>query len=114
MSKRDSISHLSGVKATASGSPAVGAIIDTRGFDSVTLFAVLASAATLTWDVEHGDLANGSDMANCAESDLLRDPNAGSATVHKIGYVGEKRYIRANNAAAAILAVRCHAHQGPV
>lgn len=82
-------------------STATGAVIDLQGFDSATI-AFLVGTLTdgvHTVKVQHGDLANGSDMADLAATDwtgraldvLHSDVN------QRVGYIGTKRYIRAIN-----------------
>lgn len=75
-----------------------GAVIDLKGFESATcVFCVgTVTDGVFTPKVQHGDLANGSDMADLDSTDwtgatfgiLLDDSN------QRIGYIGGKRYIR--------------------
>ncbi len=97
----------------------VSQVIDRSGFESLT-FAIatgsLADAdATFTVLVEDGDAANLSDAAAVADAELLgTEALAGFAfgdddETRKIGYIGNKRYVRltvtpVNNAAAAVIA----------
>jgi hypothetical protein len=82
----------------------VSAIIDTRGYDSLT-FAIqtgtLADAdATFAVTIDHGDASNLSDAAAVPTSMLVGTTALASFTFaddgecRKIGYVGSKRYVR--------------------
>lgn len=97
----------------------VSQIIDRRGYDSLTFVIAAGSVAdadvTFTVLVEDGDASNLSDAAAVADSELLgTELLAGfqfddDNEPRKIGYVGNKRYVRltitpANNASAALLA----------
>lgn len=83
-----------------------GITIDRQNYDSVTfgiLTGTLADAAfTGTITVQEGDLANMSDAASVADADLIISANviafnqADDAKTIKIGYVGNKRYVRVN------------------
>ena len=109
----------------------MGQIIDRQGYSSLT-FAIAAGSladadATFTVLVEHGDAANLSDAAAAPDSDLpgtealagftFSDDNA----TRKIGYRGDKRYVRltitpAANASAALfgaVAILGHAQLAP-
>lgn len=110
----------------------VSAIIDMQGFHSL-LFIIAAGSladvdATFTVLVEDGDVANLSDAAAVADG-FLRGTEADASftfaddnVVKKIGYVGNKRYVRltvtpANNASAALfsaIAVQGDAELQPV
>lgn len=95
----------------------VSAIIDTQGFNSL-LFVIAAGSladadATFTTLVEDGDASNLSDASAVVDGFLRRTEADASFTfaednvVKKIGYVGNKRYVRltitpANNASAAL------------
>ncbi len=97
----------------------VSQVIDRSGFESLT-FAIatgsLADAdAIFTVLVEDGDAANLSDATAVADAELLgTEALAGFAfgdddETRKIGYIGNKRYVRltvtpVNNAAAAVIA----------
>jgi hypothetical protein len=118
--------------SVADNTAQVSQIIDTKDYESLE-FAILAGSVadadvTFTVLMEHGDQANLSDAAAVADADLLGtevlaafqfdDDNE----TRKIGYVGNKRYVRltitpANNASAALLAVAAiqgHARHAPV
>ncbi len=90
----------------------VSQIIDRSRADVLELVGALGSVAdadvTLTVLVEHGDAANLSDAAAVADAQLLGVEAMGldfadDDKTFKIGYIGEKRYVRvtitpANNA----------------
>lgn len=97
----------------------VGPIIDRRGYDSLTYLIALGTladaGAEFTVLVDHGDAANLSDAAAVADADLIGTEvlagftQANDGLCRKIGYAGNKRYVRmtitpANNAAAAPMA----------
>jgi hypothetical protein len=136
MATKDLHSRLGLVAALMAASVAdntvqTGATVDLQGFESCT-FAVqsgtLADAdATFTVKLQHGDLANGSDMADVTAADLIGAAPVFSAATddnvaRKVGYRGTKRYVRvvitpASNAAAAAfsaLAILGHARNQPV
>lgn len=129
---RDSLSNLHFVPALAPAAAAVadntvqnGATVDRQGYDSLT-FAIVTGAladadATFAVKLQHGDLANASDMADCATTDTTGHSSSATAIANasftfaddsecrKIGYIGNKRYVRvvitpANNLAAAPMA----------
>ncbi|RVT99093.1 hypothetical protein EOD42_03020 [Rhodovarius crocodyli] len=109
----------------------VGAVIDRLGYDSVTFAIVtgtLADAdATFAVTVEHGDVANLSDAAAVPAASLVGTTAlagftfADDAETRKIGYVGEKRYVRltitpssnTGNAPMAAIAILGHPAQAP-
>lgn len=91
----------------------VSNIIDMAGYESCVLALVTGTDAdadaVMSLKVEHGDVANLSDAASVAASDLQIDsalaatPGAGNQAAYdfsndgvgfKIGYKGSKRYIR--------------------
>jgi hypothetical protein len=130
---------LASVSGAGDNTAQVGAIIDRLGFDSL-LFLIntgtLADAdVTFTVLVEDGDVANLSDAAAVTDAELIGQ-DAASATapegqagfqfdddgeVRKIGYRGNKRYVRmtitpANNTGAwpiGVVALLGHAEQKP-
>lgn len=89
----------------------VSQIVDTRGFGSVEYIIITGSLAdadaTFTTLVEEGDAANLSDAAAVADADLLGLESQASFTfaaddkVFKIGYIGNKRYVRVTVTPAA-------------
>lgn len=122
---RDLFSHIKTIRALspvatpADNTAQVSQIIDRRGFDSL-VFAILLGAlpdadATFAVLIEDGDAANLSDAVAVADAELngteagagfiFSDDNA----VTKIGYTGNKRYVRLTitpsaNASASLLA----------
>lgn len=125
---RRAISPVSVADTTAQ----VSQIIDTAGFESLEFAINIGSVgdadATFTVLVEDGAAANLSDAAAVADGDLLgTEVLAGfqyddDNEVRKIGYVGNKRYVRltitpVNNASAALVsavAVLGHPRHAPV
>jgi len=120
---RDLMNHvhpvraISPVAAGTDNTAIVSQIIDRKGYDSLT-FAILAGAntdadATFTVLVEDGDDSGLSDNAAVADEQLVGTEALASFTfaddneTRKIGYIGDKRYVRltitpANNAAGNI------------
>lgn len=107
---RDMASHitlaraLSPAAAVTDNTAFASQIVDRRGYDALT-FAILTGSladadATFTVLVEDGDAANLSDAAAVAGDQLVGTEAAASFTfnhddaVRKIGYVGDKRYVR--------------------
>jgi hypothetical protein len=104
--------------SVADNTAQVGQIIDTKGYRSLT-FVIAAGAladadATFSALVQHGDQPNLSDAADVADVDLIGLESQAGFTFadddepRKIGYVGNRRYVRltltpANNASAALL-----------
>jgi len=95
---------ISPAAAVADNTAFVSQIVDTKGYDSVEfliLTGALADAdATFTVLVEDGNVANLSDAATVASKFLIGTiANASfdfsyDDRVRKIGYVGDKRYVR--------------------
>lgn len=131
---------ISSISGAADNTAQVSQIIDRQGFDSLTFLiniGVVADAdVTFTVLVEDGDQSNLSDAAAVADAELVKQ-DAASATapeaqagfqfdddneVRKIGYIGNKRYVRltitpANNTGAwpiGALAILGHAEHRPV
>lgn len=135
MATKDLHSHIGLVVALAVATVAdntvqTGDAVDLQGFESCE-FAVVAGSladadATFAVKLQHGALADGSDMADVDADDLLGDAPAftfaDDDTVQKVGYRGTKRYVRvvitpagnAGNATFAALAIRSHAREQPV
>jgi hypothetical protein len=134
---RDLHSHIKVSRAispvsVADNTALVSQIIDTKDYESLEFLIATGSvgdaAADFTTLVEEGDVSNLSDAAAVADADLLGTEAAASFdqadddSVFKIGYKGNKRYVRltitpANNATAALIsavAVQSHAKAGPV
>lgn len=116
----------------------VSQIIDTRDYDGVLILLNVGSIAdadaTFAVLLEHGDVSNLSDAAAVEDADMTSQ-TAGTAPetaaafqfdddneVRKIGYIGNKRYIRLTitpsaNASAALLSAICllgYAHRAPI
>lgn len=82
----------------------VGAIIDRQGFDSlefaVTLGTITTAGTTYTASMDEGDAANLSDASAVAAADLIGTLALASFvdteinTTKKVGYKGNKRYVR--------------------
>jgi hypothetical protein len=104
--------------SVADNTAAVSQIIDRRGFESLTFVIATGSLAdadaTFTVLVEDGDAANLSDSAAVADAFLIGTEALASFQfdddneTRKIGYIGNKRYVRltitpANNASAAVI-----------
>jgi hypothetical protein len=105
--------------AGADNTALVSQIVDTLGYGSVefvVLTGTLADAdATFAFTIQDGDVSNLSDAATVSADQLLGTTAAASFTFaddnkcFKIGYVGNKRYVRAtvtpaNNTGAAPIA----------
>ncbi len=77
-----------------------GAIIDTQDYESVTF--ILRVGARTDGDysfnkLEHGDASNLSDAADVPDGFILGDMDAvvdEANSMHAVGYVGTKRYVR--------------------
>ena len=89
---------------TNSDAAIVSAIIDRKGFESLTFLAIYGTqtdaGCTTAWTMEHGDVSNLSDTAAVAAPDFI-GTLAAMATAQtddiecrKIGYCGPKRYVR--------------------
>jgi hypothetical protein len=82
----------------------VGAIVDRQGFDSlefaVTLGTITTAGTTYTATMDEGDAANLSDASAVAAADLIGTLALASFvdteinTTKKVGYKGNKRYVR--------------------
>lgn len=96
---------ISPAAAVTDNTPFVSQILDMQGYEAAELIiqaGALADAdATFTLLLEHGDVANMSDAAAVPDAQLLGLETEGSFTFaeddkcRKIGYIGNKRYIRA-------------------
>lgn len=100
----------------------VGAIMDMQGFSAaeflITLGTITTAGTTYTALLEEGSVANLSDAAAVADADLLGTEALASFidseinTTKKLGYKGNKRYIRltmtpAGNTGASTMAAVC-------
>lgn len=110
---------ISPVASAADNTPIVSQIIDRAGYFGAA-FLILTGAlpdadATFTVLVEHGEVANLSDAAAVPDADLIGTEALASFIfsdddkVRKIGYRGNKRYLRltitpAANASASLVA----------
>ena len=86
--------------AITSNTTTNGVIIDTQGYNSLTFLLNVGARTdgTYTPTIQHGDAANLSDATTVGADDLI-GTFAGAAisaanTVRKIGYVGNRRYVR--------------------
>ena len=108
--------------STTGNTAIVGAIMDMQGFSAaeflITLGTVVTSGTTYTALLEEGAVANLSDAAAVADADLLGTEALASFidseinTTKKLGYKGNKRYIRltmtpAGNTGASTMAAVC-------
>lgn len=113
---------LSPAAAVTDNTAQVGQIIDRAGYESVSYIINAGGLddadVTVTALLEHGDLANGSDMAAVADDFLLGTEAGAGLTfaddneLRKLGYVGHKRYTRltltpANNSGNLFVSAVC-------
>ena len=92
------------VGITNANTPTVSYVIDTAGYEGVTLVLITgnetATAATFATTIEHGNQANLSDTSAPVATDLVGTTALDSFTftsdnvTRKIGYIGSKRYLR--------------------
>lgn len=113
---RDGISCFFPVKVSQSGSPAAGVVVDTLGYDSLAYVLILTSAGAGTFTITHSDA---SDMTGettpTLGTEYIVDAYGSGSTVHKLSYLGNKRYVRVTHAGAGTMAALLgHAHQQPV
>lgn len=92
------VKQTSVVAATAAGTSAVnGSVLDMLGFEGVAftaMFGTLTSGAVTGIKVQHGDLANGSDMADLAGTALaIADTGSGKCLTSEV-IKPRKRYVR--------------------
>lgn len=117
--------------SVADNTAQVSQIIDRQGYDSLTFLIATGSLAdadaTFTVLVEDGDAANLSDAAAVSDDELIGTEALASFQfdddneTRKIGYIGNKRYVRltitpAGNASAGLLAAIAllgHPHYAP-
>lgn len=89
-----------------------GLTIDLQGYNACEFVVnvgasgdTLSGSLKLDLKLQHGDLANGTDMAAVADADLLGtfatgaifatiDDPAEDSAVFQVGYIGSKRYVR--------------------
>lgn len=117
---------ISPVATAANDTPVVSQIIDTKGYDSLTFLiatgALPDADATFAVLVEHGNDAGLSDAAAVADNMLVgTEALAGfqfddDDQTRKIGYIGDKRYVRltitpsANTSASLLSAIALQGH----
>lgn len=97
--------------ATAAQTALESDVVDMKGYDDVTFLALLGDVTTgcvLTLTIQHGALADGSDMANTsvAATFTAGASDADSKLLAVEGYIPTKRYARAvltRTAANAVL-----------
>lgn len=124
---------LSPVAAVTDNTPYVSQIVDTLGFGSCTFITLIGantdSDATFATLVEESDAANMDGAGAVADADLIGTEALAGFTaadddneVRKIGYIGNKRYVRVtltpsgNNSGNIFLAgvwILGHPHQRP-
>lgn len=86
--------------AISSSTTTNGNIIDTQGYNGLTFLLNVGARTDGTYTplIRHGDASDLSDVADVDDADLV-GTEAGAVisaanTVKKIGYVGNKRYVR--------------------
>lgn len=112
MAKRDLHNNLKEVVAfktqtVSSDTTTAGEIIDMQGFESLEIFCQMGTLTDgdYAFKLEYGDDSGLSDNAVVPSEQLLGDTNDGATgiaftadteddTIKKVGYVGEKRYVR--------------------
>lgn len=118
---------ISPAAATTNDTAWVSQVIDRQGYDSLTFVILTGSLAdadaTFAVTVDHGDLANLNDAASVPADQLIGTTTAAGFTygdddeTRKIGYRGDKRYVRltvtpsanSGNAFCAAVALLAHA-----
>ena len=106
----DIVAVIPPITVGTTGTGRTGSVIDTRGYDAVELAinygAISATAATFTVTVLEGDVTG--TMTSVATADLLGTESAAGLAAatrtdgstenvsKRIGYIGSKRYIRAD------------------
>jgi hypothetical protein len=138
MAQRDLLNHIHTVAAIppvaarTNNTAIASSIIDTLGYDSLTFVIVLGTNtdtnATFAVTMEHGDNSALSDTAVPAATDLVGTTTLASFTyaddteTRKLGYIGNKRYVRmtitptgndSGDIFVAAVAVLGHAHIEP-
>ena len=85
-----------------------GDIIDTQGFESVTLGLIVGTTTDGDYTLQLKDSADGTTFTVVADADLLGTEAAASFTadtdddkITKLGYIGIKRYVRAEIVSAS-------------
>lgn len=119
------------IQAISTDTTTNGDILDLKGFEACT-FVFQTGTVTdgdYTVLIQEGDESNLSDAAAVADTDLIGTEAAASFTadtddnaISKIGYIGDKRYVRFNvvstststGATVGAIGVLGHAHIAPV
>jgi hypothetical protein len=119
---------------TTATTDTAGAAVDRQGYESVELIAqtgaITVTSASIAMRVQESDTSTASDFADVAAGDLIGTAadfsfTAGATSVanavRRIGYCGNKRYVRPVRTGAAsatgivgAVAVLGDAHQAPV
>ncbi len=112
---RDGISDFLPVDVDQSGaSPPVGVIVDTQGYNALAFVLVQTGAGAAGWTIEHGDASNLSDATAADATDYIEDSYGTGSAVHKLSYIGNKRYVRVTHSAAgALVALKRNPSQEP-
>ncbi len=85
-----------------------GVIIDTQGYNALTLILTMGARTdgTFTPNVQHGDDPALADAATVDATDLVGTPALAvlntANSVKKIGYVGNKRYVRLQQVSTSV------------
>jgi hypothetical protein len=126
---RDLASNISVVSAVVPATLTAtntSAAIDLQGFDAATLLintGAIGGSGNFTPKLQHSDTTTSEDFADVPAAGLIGTFPAALAgsTVYKVGYIGNKRYIRTvltlnsgTNIAASAQIVRSNASQVPV
>jgi len=93
------------------GTGQTGIAVDRAGYESVEFAfsygAITATSAVFTATIQHSDSATAASFASVADADLLgseagaglgaavRTDGTGDKVVKRVGYIGNKRYVRA-------------------
>jgi hypothetical protein len=126
------LNAISPIAARTDNTAIVSAIIDTKGYDSLTFALAIGTNtdanATFAVTMDHGEAANLSDAAAVPSGDLVGTLALASyqfdddAESRKVGYVGNKRYVRltitpsgndSGNIFIAGVAILGHPHRVP-
>jgi hypothetical protein len=131
----DIVAVINPITVGTTGTGRTGSVIDVRGYDSVELAinygAITATAATFTVTVLEGDVTG--TMTSVADADLLGTESAAGLAAatrtdgstenvsKRIGYIGSKRYLRADVKSTAtagtpvsVNAILARPHRAPV
>lgn len=116
------------VTSITSATTTNGDTIDTAGFEALE-FLLISTALAVTSGgfavkLQHGDLANASDMADVDADEMLGSADFGDAddnVAKRIGYIGKRRYVRvvitstgtSISGSIGAIALRAKAHHKP-